>query len=386
MAALATHKRRPVAPTKDTQKVEIGTLASLRPEKTVEAYHQLFVNIELLMNTMLDHGIQDEVITMINSARLAQYARNISDLDRYLEEIIASAKRWNAENERIAKAAESELYSPEATVSRMRVDENPQHLHPPESGVVVTLNVTARLSHNLPESSAKILKAEQVYGAFWNIKARCFVVPRMASFGAVAQAFQSYESVRTKLKQRKYRLLTEYRVNQTRYKNVEIYMLVDLPRLVALRDTKILELGMASKEQAHRQDAQERLPIIERAESIVAALPRTVSAESKRYMVHRLAENMLLESKKTRLRLARYKRDGEPAPANPARELLANERFRISTEIAAAINVAPQEIHKAIIDRTFSAYVGQFIRMRGAEGWRWACERRAAWERLRKLQ
>ncbi len=385
MAAIATHKRRPVAPTKDTQKVDINTLASLRPEVTVEGYHQLFVNIELAMGPMLEHGLTDEIITMVNTARLAQFSRDIPTLDKYLDEIISSAKRWNAENDRIAKMAEAEMYSPEATIVRLKGDKNPRRLNPPEGGGIVTLNITARLSHSLPPSSAKMLKAEQVYGPFWNIEARCFVIRRSSSHANNAAAFVEYKKTRTKVQKRDYRLLTEYKLQQSRYRNCDIYMLVDIPRLVALRDTKILELGLASKEQIQVRDMEERLPIIERAEAAVARLPITVSADSRRYMVHRLVETMLLDDKKTRLRTARYARDGAPKESNPATQMLSNERFKISVEIAEAIGELPQDIHKALTNRAFSVYIGQFLRMQGRDGWVWACAKAVEWQKLRKL-
>lgn len=384
MAAVATHKRRPVAPTKHTQKVDINTIANLRPESTVDAYHQLFVNIELLMNAMLDHGAQDEVITMVNTARLAQYARDVSDLDKYLDEIVSSAKRWNEENDRIARTAETEIYSPEATIVRLKGEQNPRRLNPPENGGIITLNITARLQASLPPSSAKMLKAEQVYGPFWTIKARCFVV-RRGTHATAAAAFVAYREKRPKVQERNYRLLTEYKVAQTRYRNCDIYMLVDLPRIVALRDTKIIELGIASKEQIQIRDMEERLPIIERAEVIVARLPRTVSPDSKRYMVHRLVEGMLLDEKRGRLRKARYGRDGEPKSSNPAAQVLAIERFRISSEIAERLKVMPQEIHLALTERAFSNYIGQFMRMHGRDGWVWACKKALEWQKLRKL-
>lgn len=385
MAAIATHKRRPVAPTKYTQKVNLNNLDKLRPETSVEAYHQLFVNIELAVNPMLEHGVQDEIITIINTARLAQYARELSDLDKYLEEIVACAYRWNAENERIAKTAEQELYSPEATIARLRGDENPRRLLPPEGGGIVTLNITARLSNGLLPSSAKMLKAEQVYGPFWNIKAKCFIVRRGAQEMSAPAAFVAYRNAKPKVQAKDYRLLPEYKVTQTRYRNVDIFMLVDLPRLVALRDTKILELGLATRAQLQQQDMEERLPIIERAEAIAARMPRTVSAESKRYMVHRLVETMLLDEKRTRLRNARYARDGIPKVHSAAAQILNSERFKISNEIAERAGAMPQEVHLALTNKTFSNFIGVFLRLHGREGWAWACTKAIEWQKLRKL-
>jgi hypothetical protein len=376
------HKRRPVAPTKNTQIVNLNTITALKPETTVEAYHTLFMNVELLMGTMLDHGVQDEVITMINSARVAQHVREVSELDRYLDDILASARRWQAESERVAKVAEEERYSPEATVSKLKLNENPKRLTPPETGEVLWLTVTARLSHSLPPSAAAILRAEQVYGPFWTLRSRCFVLPR--GEGAAA-AFVAYKAAHPKLEKKGVRLLSEYKLLQTVYRNVDIYMLVDLPRLVALRGIKIIELGLSTREQMREISYEERLPIIERAEVIVSRYPKTVSAESKRYMVHRLVELMLLDEQKNRLRTARYARDGEPIRSSAAASLLSSQRYRISEELAERIGVPPQEIHKAILNKRFSGYIGAFIRLHGLAGWEDACRLVNEWTKLKKL-
>lgn len=384
MAAISTHKRRPVAPTADTQKVTITSLPGLKPEKTVEAYHQLFVNIELLMSTMLEHGVYDEVITMINAARIAQRVHSLEELDRYLEEIVESVNRWNTENAKVAKTAESERYSPEATVSRFNSTDNPRRLRPPDGGGVITLRVTARLSSGLLPSSAALLRAEQVYGPFWSIKARCFVVPRGTHVGA-AQAFLAYRNANPKFAKRDFRLLTEYRLAQSQYANCDIYMLVDLPRLMALRDTKILELGIATKSQLRVQNIEESLPIIDRAKAIIARLPTIVSADSREYIKHRLVEAMLLQDKRDRLRKARYGRDGEPRGYTAASSELAYQRFRIAREIAEMIRVPPEDINKAMLDRNFSNYQGMFFRQHGRVGWEKACILAKEWKKLKRL-
>lgn len=384
MAALATYKRRPVAPTKNTQKVEIGTLTSLHEEKTIEEYHTLFLNIELLMTSMIDHGLQDEVITMINTARIAQYAKDISSLDKYLLEIVASATRWNEENDRVSLRAETERYSPEATVRRLNDSGNPIKLTPPETGIITTLTITARLTNTLPLSSASMLRAEQVYGPFWNIKARCFVVPKGTVAGAAA-LFLDYLAANKKAKKRDYRLLAEYKLSQSVYRNVDIYMLVDVPRLIALRDTKIIELGIASKHQIEVQSLEERLPIIERAEAIVAKLPTIVSSDSRRFMINRLVEFMLLDEKRTRLRKARYARDGEPKASNPASVYLASERFRIARDMAEKIGATSQEIYLALSNKTLSSYAGRFIRIVGVTGWETVRAQAKEWHKLMRL-
>jgi hypothetical protein len=382
VVAVKTHKRRPVAPTKDTQVVNLNTLTALRPESTVEAYHVLFMNVELLMGTMMDHGAEDEVITMINSARVAQRCREVTELHKFLDEIISSAKRWEDETNRVAKRAEEDRYSPESTVARLRSGDNPRRLTPPDTGAAVNLTITARLSHSLPQSSAELLRAEQVYGPFWTIRSRCFVVPRGIN---PHTAFLAYKNANPKFAKKDYRLLTEYRLVQNTYRNVEIYMLVTLPRLFALRDTKVLELGMSTREQMRAADLETRLPIIERAELAVSRLPKIVSADSKRYMVARLVEYMLLDEKRGKLRKARYARDGEPPRYTAASSLLSAQRFAISSRLAERIGVIPQEIHKAITNKAFSSYIGAFLRAGGRSAWEEACALVREWHKLKKM-
>src|ERR1700741_1382950 len=320
-AAVKMHKRRPVAPTKDTQIVNVNTLASLRAETTVEKYHTLFMNVELIMNAMLDYGVTDEVITIINTARLAQHERDVTELDKYRQEIVDSAKRLDEENQRVIDKAEADHYSPEATVLRATTVSNPVKLRPTEGGMTVMLTVTARLSHNLPTSSASLLKAEQIYGAFWAIKAKCFAVPRGVSVHA---AYVAYMEKYPKLKTRGYRLLSEYRVVQSHYRNVDVYMLVNVSKLVALRDSKIIELGLSSRDELRDREYENQLPIIQRAELVAKKLPRTVSPESRRFIVSMLVRTMQLDEKKTRLQTARYARDGKPRNPSAAATLLSH--------------------------------------------------------------
>jgi hypothetical protein len=334
------------------------------------------------MGTMVDHGAEDEVITMINSARVAQRCREVPKLHMFLNEIITSAKRWEDETNRIARKAEEERYSPEATVTRLRKGANPRRLTPPETGAAVNLTITARLSHGLMQSSAELLRAEQVYGPFWTIRSRCFVVPRGVNAHA---AFLAYKANNPQFAKKDYRLLNEYRLLQNTYRNVEIYMLMTLPRLFALRDTKILELGMSTREQMQLADMEARLPIIERAELIVSRLPKIVPADSKRYMVQRLVEYMLLDEKRTKLRNARWARDGEPPRYTAANSLLSAQRFAISSRLADRIGVIPQEIHKAITNRAFSSYIGAFLRAGGRAAWEEACALVREWHKLKKM-
>ena len=381
--AVKTNKRRPVARTRDTQEVNLHTIASLHAETTVEAYHSLFMNIEILMGTVIEHGVHDEVITIINSARLAQHVRVVSELDKYLAEVTAAAIRFNEETDRTSRKAEADRYSPEATVRRLRdADSNPARLKPPAGGALVTLSVTARLSNSLLASSQAILKAEQVYGAFWTFKARCFVVRRGTS---AATAFLAYMAERPKAASRGYRLLTEYKLVQSTYRNAEIYMLVDLPRLVALQDTKIMELSISTRAELQVQDAEDRLPIIQKAELIVSRLPKTVSADSKRYMVNRLVEGMLLDDKKLKLQTARYGVDGPPRQMSAAAALLTHQRIKIIQDLAAMIDVPVSDMQKAVSNKRFSEYVGTFVRMHGAHGWQEACAKVREWKRLKAL-
>lgn len=367
--ALKTSKRRPMARAEDAQIVSLETIGSLKQEASVAEYHQLFMSVELLMSAILDYGVQDEVITMITSSRIAQHTHDLEALHKYLAEVNASANRFHEESRIVANRAESDVYSPEATVQRMTSISNPKSLYPTESGMLVTLNITARLSTNLQPSSAKLLKAEQVYGAFWNLKAKCFVLPRGRGLGDAATAFLAYTEKRPKTKARGYRLLSEYRVTQSVYPNVEIYMMTDLPRLVALRDTKIIELSIATREQVEQIDYEERLPIIDRARLEVSRLPSVVSAESRNYIMYRKVEEYLLDNKKTGLRKIRFKRDGNPPDHNSATVAMAYHRFNIVRNIAESTGLMVSSVHEALLTNTFSSLIGPIIQKHGKEGW-----------------
>ncbi len=371
MAALKTSKRRPVARTKETQDVTLDTIGKLKPVTSIQEYHQLFMNVELLMGAMLDYGVHDEVITIINTARIAQNTHDLDYLHKYLAETNAAGKRFQKESMREAAKAEADVYSPEATVNRLTNTNNPATLRvtSPAGCKLVTLNVTARLSMNLPPSAAKLLRAEQVYGAFWTIKAKCLAVPRGMSTAEAVMAFSQYKATRSKLRAKDYRLLAEYRVVQNTYPNVDIYMLTDLPSLVALRNTKILELGIATLEQIEQINYEEHLPIIDKAKLLVSRLPAVVSADSRNYIMYRLVEDMLLDNKRTALRKARYKRDGQPKESSPATIAIAYQKNKIASEIAVLAGVDTASVISLLINKEVANLIGPTLRNSGRKGW-----------------
>lgn len=383
MTVSSSYKRRIIA-RKTTQAVTLETLGSLKYEADVKAYHALFTSVELLANAALEHTFHDELITIINTARLAQYCRNLDDLNRYLDETNQAGVAWNRKLAKEAAVAEQATsYTPEATMTRLQAARNPPKLRVGPSGAsVVTLYLTARLDKPLPPSSARLLCAEQVYGPFWTIKARCFAFKRGNS-ASVATAFLEYKAKNDAFAKAGFRLLQEYKISQSVYKDYDVYMLLNLSRLTALRDTTILEISLANETSNSTRNVD--LPIIERAEAVAASLPPVVSADSRRYIVHRLAEAMSLEEKRDSLRSQRYKAFGPPRQVNMAAVVARQAMGLLCDDLAATIGVEPKRVSEALAGNYFTSLAGTCIRAHGRAAWDAAVEKAIEWKRLHRI-